>query len=97
MAAHAGVGDAGADELEVEDDELIDEDTLEQLGAVVGGEMEIRMTILVPFTEEDGTTGFLQEAISSEEQEKKRNEENESFDSFLSSQPLNRRPKLCLL
>ena len=31
--------------LEVEDDELIDEDTLEQLGALVGGEMEIKMSI----------------------------------------------------
>ena len=79
--------------LEVEDDELIDEDTLEQLGAMVGGEMEIRMTILVPFTDDDAATGFSQEATI-EEQDKKRIEENESFDSFLSNQPLNRRPKL---
>ena len=79
--------------LEVEDDELIDEDTLEQLGAVLGGEMEMTMTILIPFLEDDAATGFLPEDFS-EDKEKNKNEENESFDSFLSAQPLNRRPKL---
>ena len=79
--------------LEVEEDELIDEDTLEQLGAVVGGEMEIKMTILIPFTEEETASEFLPEDLS-EEKEKTKMEENESFDSFLSNQPLNRRPKL---
>lgn len=76
--------------LEVDDDELIDEDTLIQLGAVDDGTMEIKLTILVPAAERNAT-----EQLTHKDKHKKQSAEvEEPFDIFLAKQPLNRRPKL---
>lgn len=73
--------------LEMDDDELIDEDILEQLGAVSDGTIEIKLTILVPLAEKQRNT--MVKTV-----EKKTGDSDEPFDVFLANQPLNRRPKL---
>ena len=78
--------------LELEEDELVDEDTLEQVGCVEDGNTEMKMTIFLPlgdtevkeFTDRQGLPNKKGQAEA----------ETESFDSFLQNQPLNRRPKL---
>ena len=80
--------------LEMDDDELIDEDVLEQLGAVSDGTMEIKLTILITAT--DSNAAAAAQAVESLKDKDKTvvSEADEPFDMFLAKQPMNRRPKL---
>ena len=78
--------------LEIDGDELIDEDTLDLVGCVEDGNMEIKMTILLPLVEQEKHD----KPKNDKKKEKMENseEQEESFYDFLANQPLNRRPKL---
>ena len=80
--------------LEMEEDELINEDILEQLGAVIDGTMEIKLTILLAAQERDKSTAA--QTVDTQKDKKKvvDTDGDEPFDVFLARQPLNRRPKL---
>ena len=88
--------------LEIDEDELVDEDTLAQVGCVEDGDMEIKMTMFLDL----GDPAKSAEMDKMKERNNKNrpmgvkkkpeqcDKEVDSFDSFLASQPLNRRPKL---
>ena len=82
--------------LDIEGDELIDEETLEQVGCLKDSNMEINMTLLLPLTSQDSIEKIGNDRKKPDK--KKKIDENvpkpETFDSFLANQPLNRRPKL---
>ena len=79
--------------LEIDGDELIDEDSLDQVGCVEDGNMEIKMTILLPLVEQEKHEKPKNDK-KKENMETTTEKKEESFDDFLANQPFNRRPKL---
>ena len=81
--------------LELEDDELVDEDTLEEVGCLEDGNTEMKMTIFLPLGDTEVKEFTERQGLPKSDNKKGQAEaETESFDSFLQNQPLNRRPKL---
>ena len=80
--------------LEMDDDELINEDVLEQLGAVSDGTIEIKLTILIPLATQEKEKTTSAQTSEMNKEKKQIGEADEPFDVFLARQPLNRRPKL---
>ena len=87
--------------LEIDEDELVDEDTLTLVGCVEGGNIEIKMSMFLDLGD-SGRSAELDElrerkneiSKAAKKKPEQQDKEVESFDSFLASQPLNRRPKL---
>ena len=91
--------------LEIDEDELVDEDTLTQVGCVEGGDIEIKMTMFLDLGDTATKSAELDKlkernnknstrAMGVKKKPEQHDKEVETFDSFLASQPLNRRPKL---